>query len=209
LGLTPPADPLATTDSGEAPALFRIFLALLLGLVGTIVTIVVAFLLFESVAAGPSGLPSIVGFAVASAILGGLLEIAQIVLIATGFRTLSKFNEAFSTPSKMAWFGIVAVLLFDVAVAEALSASGSGSPTTDLGYFLALFVFAGIFAIIGAVGVLVGFWRMGSEYEVGRMKAGVVLSFFPFLDIIGYGLLLSGSFRIWRMAVRRQTAGPL
>ena len=153
---------------------FRIFVAVLLGLVAVVTVLVILPIEVSALASAPPttvGTPAISQyFEVLEAItfVGIALGAAQLYLLATGFGMLAGGDEEFRTPATMIWVGFVGVIVVSVAV---LTEFGGGFALLGL---LAIVVGA-IFAGVGGIGVLIGFWRMGVTYEVGRMKLAVIL----------------------------------
>jgi hypothetical protein len=55
---------------------------------------------------------------------------------------------------------------------------------------LALLLLAGIIALVGFIGTLVGIWRLGDRYGNSLFKIGAVLLIIPYVNIIGQILIL-------------------
>ncbi|MFY9717385.1 MAG: DUF973 family protein [Thermoplasmata archaeon] len=183
---------------------FRIFVAVLLGLVAVVTVLVILPIEVSALASAPPttvGTPAISQyFEVLEAItfVGIALGAAQLYLLATGFGMLAGGDEEFRTPATMIWVGFVGVIFVSVAV---LTEFGGGFALLGL---LAIVVGA-IFAGVGGIGVLIGFWRMGVTYEVGRMKLAVILLCIPYVDALGYAFLLRGTYLVWKRLARESS----
>jgi hypothetical protein len=55
-----------------------------------------------------------------------------------------------------------------------------------------LFVVA-IVLLIGAIGLLIGIWRLGTRYQEGLLKVAAILLILPVLNIVGFVLILVAS----------------
>ena len=154
--------------------------------------------------------------------LGALtaVDLATLVLLRVSFRSLAPLDRRFSAPATLAWvalFGAVLVLigagLLLVGLYQAVSCVGSGNPLTRGCLFTGVFVgglglaiVGGITALVGAIGILIGIWRLGSRYDESLFKVGAILLIFPLVNIVGAILMLVAS-RSARQKVEAM-AGP-
>ena len=97
--------------------------------------------------------------------------------------------------------GLVAIISLEISILNC-AAGARPIPTTcvtDLGALLGgvvLLLIAGILALVGYIGVLVGIWRLGTRYDESMFKVAAVLIIFPYLNIVGVILLLLGTRRV-------------
>ena len=53
-----------------------------------------------------------------------------------------------------------------------------------------LVVVGAIVYVVGLIGIWLGLWRLGTRYNTSLFKIGMVLIIFPFLDIVGFILII-------------------
>jgi hypothetical protein len=141
------------------------------------------------------------------AALGGVGFILGIVVLwyfLRTFRTLAPGDEEFKTPATLALLAIIAVVLAAVltvallaVLVQAITCAGNGNAISvsciNVNALLALAVLVLILAIVaiaGAIGILLGIWRLGTRYDQSGFRIGAILLIFPFLNIVGYILIL-------------------
>ncbi len=137
----------------------------------------------------------------------GLFEFVVVALFYLGFRNLAPQDRRFSTPAKLALLLLVAIAVVLAALIPLLAAlntletcvSSAGTNSTaaaacisggSLLAVLGVVLVAGIVALVGYIGLLIGVWRLGSRYQSPYFKAGAILLIFPILNIVGGVLIL-------------------
>ncbi|MGP8072816.1 MAG: DUF973 family protein [Thermoplasmata archaeon] len=134
-----------------------------------------------------------------------LVELLVILFTWGAFRKLAAFDRRFSTPSKLTFLLAIALLVVIAVLYPVLTQLGSAvtcvNSTTNstaavscipgtLAVLILLVGVAGILALVGYIGLLIGLWRLGTRYDNGLFKAGSILSIFPFLNFVGAILIL-------------------
>jgi uncharacterized membrane protein len=146
-------------------------------------------------------------FFVAVAGAGLVLTIVELLFYRSAFRTLAPIDSRFSSPATFVLVLLIAVVLIVLigaglllAIYQAVQCAGSGNPLTtscvDTGTLLglvALFAVAGIVALIGYIGLMLGIWRLGTRYDETTFKVGAILIIIPLLNLIGVILILVGA----------------
>lgn len=194
-------------------ALSNVNLAAIIGLVGTVLSIVELFftrvssLINVTTAGSGTSLSldlSALYFLVAVGGLGLILTLLELWFYRQAFRTLARQDGRFSTPSSLVLAAIVALVIVVVTafalvgvVYQAILCAGSGNPITsrclNVGALVGLAAVLGIAAIvllIGGIGLLIGIWRLGTRYGEGMFKVGAIFLIIPLLNIVGLVLIL-------------------
>jgi hypothetical protein len=203
----PPASP--AQRASERDALLYIMIGALMLLVGAAASLVVSLggtLGLDVVTTSSSGVGvSFTGLFLAIALASVLVELIVVFLTYTAFHRLAAFDPRFSMPAKLAFLLGIAVVIIAALLYPLLeqlnstitclnNASNStitpgASPATCISGALAgligLLIIAGILALIGYIGLLIGIWRLGHRYDDGLFKAGAILAIFPLLNLIG------------------------
>jgi hypothetical protein len=140
----------------------------------------------------------------AVSLVGLVLTLLELYFYRQGFRTLSLHDPRFSTPST----SVLVLLVSLVIVAggamwalyllyQAVQCSGVGHSLTlscieagGILNVLGLVAIAGISALVGYLGLLLGIWRMGNRYHDGLFKAGAILLIIPLLNFVGLILII-------------------
>jgi len=201
----------------DSSSLSRVAIAAILALVAQLLGIVI--LTFNnvsgllSVSTSSSGsrisLPSPwvwVGYLLAAAALG----LSELLLLRGAFYGLAEVDRRFSTPASLATVALVGIVLiflglglFLEALYSAVACAGSGVsvPSSCLltsGFWggVALLGIGALLALVGYIGVLIGFWRLGARYGDSWFKVGAVLLIIPYINIIAALLILSAARRV-------------
>ncbi len=145
------------------------------------------FGLFLGGASGHSGLqPALafgsLGILVIVAGVGVVLALVSIILLFRGFRMLKAKSAGIGIGATGILLEIVGVVLGGIL--SSLSSLGAG------GVYALIGIIGYIIAFIGAIIVLVGFWRIGSAYDSTLLKVGAVL--YLLISIVGVILLYIG-----------------
>jgi Protein of unknown function (DUF973)/zinc-ribbon domain len=153
-------------------------------------------------------------FLAISLLVGEALAVATYFMLWSGFRKLSRVSYDFSTPSKLTFLLLIAgpiilIALFALVeyllgVVEPLLAQAGSAPVSpppslvsDLLSLFAIIIVLAIVALVGLIGgVILGLWRTGSRYSKDMIKAAAILVIFPYVDIVGYILVLIGTHQI-------------
>jgi len=204
---------LAATRARNAQALKDIQWAALLGLVGFVLGLVSdsvqSFASFVSVRSTSNGpVLSLANQAVFAAFLvtGLALALVGFLLYGRAFRTLRDEERGFSTPASLAVVAVIGLvlvmaglLLFLVAIAQAIACAGTGNPLTSscvlTGTFwdgVALLIVGLIVLLVGYIGILIGIWRVGTRFDNSLFKVGAILLIIPYLSVVGEILILVG-----------------
>ena len=136
-----------------------------------------------------------------------LIAVAGMYFYSKSFKELmEKDNRGFSFPHTSAliliFIGVVLGLLYFVllsTIASFTTSTATSGPPSGFGTMIAILGLMGIFGIIAlvcAIGVLIGQWRVGSEYNSDLIHIGVILSIIPVLSVIGSILFFIASSKI-------------
>jgi len=202
-----------TFGPADHAALSDVFLAAMIALIGIVLSVAELFAsaasnLFNATSAGTG---SSVTVDVTALYVAAALGAAGVVLFLLGvwfyrraFRTLAAQDTRFSTPATLTLVLFIAVVLLIVVLVavfavlfQAVQCAGSGNAITSaciaagtvLGLIAAGFVLL-IVMLVGAIGLLIGIWRLGTRYNEGLFKAGAILLIFPVLNLVGIILIL-------------------
>lgn len=145
-------------------------------------------------------------------LIGGLiLQLLMIIMYTISFRSLRRVDPSFGAPFGLALCGSIGVLLmfagFGGFFAAVLSlatcvgnaaSAGTANTCASIGIsgvfaLLALVAIGGLLALVGWIGIVLGFWRMGRRYDSGLLKAGGILYIIPFAAAIAPFLTLFGT----------------
>ncbi|MEM3830435.1 MAG: DUF973 family protein, partial [Conexivisphaerales archaeon] len=117
------------------------------------------------------------------AIIGLIVCVAALIELRSAFSALSNYSQGFSRPAVMIVIMIagVSVILFYLGVifaefnAYSGTSFGNGLPAISffqlVVYGLILSVAAGLFLLIGFIGLTLGLWRIGRRYGMSTIKA--------------------------------------
>jgi hypothetical protein len=150
--------------------------------------------------------------------LGGsaLVELVTLVLLWLAFASLRTVDDRFRSPATLTLLAVIALPIAALGAAlllQGLVGTTCTNPTASnpggcsfgagVGPGIALVVVGAILALIGVIGgVLIGLWRVGTRYNQDTMHVAVILSIFPFLQIIGWILILVGVRNAMRASAR-------
>lgn len=142
-------------------------------------------------------------FLIVASGLSLVFTLLELIFYRSAFRTLTPVDPQFKTPSTLVLvLLIMLVLIFVLAIgiflelASAITCAGAGNPlssnclnfNTVLGLAGGLGI-AGIVALIGYIGLVLGIWRLGTRYGEAMFKIGAILSVIPLLNIVGVILI--------------------
>jgi hypothetical protein len=194
----------------DSIAIGKIKMFALIGIIGIALSLIVPAVFgfgFASMFTITSGVPSVGGLLFISeivAIVGFLIGFVSIMLVRSGFKTLSAVDRGFSTPSTLvlaffAGLGLFAIA-FVVLLVFFLGLAGSPTPGTiptsafgEILTALALFIIGGIAALIGVIGLILGLWRAGERYDETILKVGGILFIIPYVDFVAPILVFIGA----------------
>jgi len=140
----------------------------------------------------------------AAVVVIAVLTVAEIILLRSGYRALSRVSPAFSTPTRLlvpaiaGWVLIaISALLFLAIGPGFIGCASVSSCLYEAGVDIALGLLGvgGLCALVGIVGMVVGAWRLGNRYGSPLLKVGAVLWIFPYASVVGSLLLLWGTTR--------------
>ncbi|MGI0132671.1 MAG: DUF973 family protein [Thermoplasmata archaeon] len=217
-----PMPALSDTRAVERAATHGLRIAVILNLLGVLLSLVVpqvvgAFLgganpFSAAVPFGPAALVThwiyLTGALVATGFFVGAVSWWW---VRRGFRSMDGVDRAFGTPATLVTLGLVGLVLLGLAFFAFLGevgslvqctppiSSNSTVPPGCLGpavgaiLLTAGLLFVGaIIALVGLIGYILGMWRFGERYHETLIQAGAIMTIFPFLNVIGYILLLVG-----------------
>ena len=180
--------------------------AMLVYLVGFLVTVVGYFLGFAPLLAAGSSHSSLASTAsllifVSVMIVGIIVTIVALLLIRSGFKMLATTDSGYGIGALGALLELIGLAFFFLAAVVALvglaslssSTSGFGALAAFAGTLLAmlgLFALGALLAFIGVVLILVAFWRVGSKNNSSLIKIGAI--FYLLFGLIGVLLLYIG-----------------
>ncbi len=139
--------------------------------------------------------------------VGYLIAAVSFGFLRAGFARLRGFDRRFTSTPAFAVVAIVGFLLlaggllaFASAVVAMFRCAGGVTPIPtsciSAGSLLGsagLLVLGGVVLLVGAIGTIIGIWRLGDRYDDGLFKAGAILLIF--IGIVGAILLLVGVIR--------------
>ena len=64
-----------------------------------------------------------------------------------------------------------------------------------------------LLALIGLIGIWLGLWRLGTRYDTVLFKVGMVLSIFPYINLVGYILIIIAAWGVRKRAMARSAPG--
>ncbi len=164
---------------------------------------------------GPSGDAYVLGYLAA----GTVLEVVGLLLLRSTFGALTPNAPQFLWPERftlLTFVGLAVIVagfgLLLASLARAVACAGSGNPipascllTAEFGGSLALLVAGAVLAVVCAVGILIGIWRVGTWFDNPILQVGAVLLLIP---VAGTVVLLIASRReIERRSAARAAAG--
>jgi hypothetical protein len=170
----------------------------ILGIIGSFAGVIPA-VTGQSMAAGTSA--SLPTAYLALTIVAIIFAITALLFMRSGFKILKGINARYGIGVMGTTLeiiggilvGIGVILLIGVVLA-AYSASTTGSSAVGYGLssigILGLIGIGAIIAFVGVILTMVGFWRIGSDYNDGTIKVGAILYFI--INIIGVILLYFG-----------------
>lgn len=136
---------------------------------------------------------------------GGLfIGIVGFVFFFLGFRSIRRGAPDFGAPTTLMLIGLIGYLFMALgsvviigAIISAINAATSspGTASFALGAVLGgigLIGLGAILGLIGVIGLVLGNWRAGKRYDEGSVRVGSILTFIPFVSIVGFILLLVG-----------------
>lgn len=211
----PPTGPWGAASFGPSDevALSHVTTAVILGLVGIVLSLVVEFAspvvsIFDvttvgsgsSVSLSPSAL-LLVGTLLT---VGVALTMAELWFYRRAFLALAGGDPRFRTPSRLVLLALISIAIVVVAafgffaiVYQAVVCSGAGNPISTvcvnvgaLLAFLVVLLCCVVGLVVGYIGLLVGIWRLGTRYGEDMFKVGAVLLIFPVLNFVGAILIL-------------------
>ena len=183
-----------STGIGKLRTAMLIYLvAFVLSLVGYILGVAVASSPVASLGGtSPStAIPFLILF-----IIVMVLAIVALFFIRSGFSALASNNRKYGIGATGALIELVGAILFIVAVGviiASVAAATTGGFGAAIGGGLAGLAFFGIGGILGFVGTImlvVGFYRIGSDYNSTAVKVGAI--FYILFSLIGVILLYVG-----------------
>jgi|BEDMetMinimDraft_2_1075160.scaffolds.fasta_scaffold00230_7 hypothetical protein len=144
-----------------------------------------------------------------SLIIDGIVYIIYLILIRYGFKSLAKVKPIVKIGYTGTTLFLVSIILYIIAFIlmalyglSYLSASGNingnstgFSPFRNVGLVLVGLGLIGLGGLIGFIAfilIIVGFYRIGSIYNVGLLKVGAILLIIPIANIISPFLLYFG-----------------
>ncbi|MGA8542604.1 MAG: DUF973 family protein [Thermoplasmata archaeon] len=205
--------PSAASRDADLRALSRVSWAAVIGLLAAVVSLVSLFghseqtLISINTNGGTTALfldASTLYLLAATAGVGVVLAILELILYRTAFHALAPRDSRFSTPSKLTLLAVVALVLIAfvglallVVLYQAIACAGAGNAITSAclsftaaGGLILLLLLGGLLAVIGYIGLLIGIWRLGTRYGDSMFKVATILLIIPVLSIVGLILIL-------------------
>jgi uncharacterized membrane protein len=195
-----------------------------IGLASTVLSYVFVFVSVSSlVSVAPAGSGSTVAVPppetwVPLLIAIGVFAAVYLLIYRSAFENLSTVDDRFRTPRLLVSVAIAGVLVVLVGIGllletlrQAAECAGAGNPIhpacismSALSGAVGLLVVGAILALLGAIGLLLGIWRVGSRYDRDLFKVGAILLIIPYVNLVGYALILWESHSVQRTL---ETAG--
>ncbi len=203
-------------------------LAAILGFIAVIISIALPYVDRVSVAdASGFGIKVLTG-AVVNALLvlvvvAGALALVQYLLFGRSFATLASVDPRFRTPSRLSWVAVVGIAIAIGSAAWILYQAGQlaacanyvtpiPSSCIHVGPLVAgagLIAVGAILALVGIIGIWLGLWRLGTRYGTVLFKIGMVLSIFPYLNLIGTILIFIAAWNVRKRAMSCTVPGTI
>jgi hypothetical protein len=160
-------------------------------------------------------------------VVGVLISAVAYFFAFLGFRSLREVDYRFSTPSSLSIVAMVGFILVAGGLAAYIPAlsllsncvganpgnvqiactSEINQAAADLLTGVALLGLGALIALIGWIGALIGFWRVGTRYNDTLPKIGAILLIFPYVAIVGAILLFVGASKAKKMVESQPTTG--
>jgi len=215
----PPAGfgPFPPSPSRDREALGWVHWASVVALVGSVESI--AWVVWDAVQSSGSGpawglwFTSVGQVELAACFLvavGFAFGLVEFVFLRRAFVALRSVEPRFGSPATSATVALVALPIVALGAALVLAGlartlscsnipSGVDCVATSSPAFLAgagLVFLGGITLVIGALGVLIGVWRLGTRYSESRFQVGAILLLVPFLAPVGWVVILLGAGKV-------------
>jgi hypothetical protein len=211
-----PGGPSALRADIDGPVLSDIFTAGALLLIGVVLSLIGPDLIGTGLGPAVSfSANSSSGFSASAltdlliVLVAGLaLTILAYIKFRQAFARLRGVDTQFRTPATLCLLAIIGLILLlptlvallEIATALVNCAGTSGvvpqsclNSTGELLGVAGLLLIAGVLALIGYIGTLVGIWRFGNRYNETMFRIGAILLIIPYLNAIGAILLMIGA----------------
>lgn len=211
----------------DREAMDNVQLASILALVGVVVSLILPYAfgysLFGSLNTRSSySSVNVVVALMAVYVVAVAFVIAQYWFFRKAFRALAPTDGGMRTPASLAILPVIGLIVllggFLWILAQAYHAVQCANGVTPIpsscftgGLLLGaagILAIGAIVALVGVIGVWLGLWRMGTRYSQSMFKIGMILTIFPFLDIVGYILLILASREVRSKLAPRSPALP-
>ncbi len=210
----------------DVGAMRWVLVASILGLVAFAITIALPTILGVALSSlSASGLKvfttTVVTTLVVVVAVSGVFSVVQYFLYGRSFAALVPTDPRFRTPSRLSWLAIAGVIIAIGGIAWVLYVAGdivscaagvtpvpSSCITAYTGRLVAgvaITLVGGLLGLVGLIGIWLGLWRLGTRYDAALFKVGMVLSIFPYLNLVGYILLAIAAGGVLKRARGRAT----
>lgn len=136
--------------------------------------------------------------------LGFILQVTSLIFLRSGFKYLVQAGKdvktgltgstLFLVSVPLLFVGVVVILVYLIRVLPLISQNS----TPTLSYLTPIFggvvlvVLGGLVALVGLIMVLIGLYKVGSQYGEGLIKVGAILTIIPYLDLVAPFLIFFG-----------------
>ena len=208
-----PQQPTPETAQREAKVFGKLRLFGILGMAGAVLGILVLlsgnFLIL--LAAGRGAAQAAGGVLIFDAVIL-IAELAtgvySIVVIRSAFRLLSAVDPRFHTPASLVTIFIAGLIFVFPPILLIITLGSATAPASlTAGVLLAvglLIIVGAVLVILGAIGLLLGLWRVGTRYNDSLFKIAAICYLIPFLSIVSSILIYVSSTSF----LRRWSGGP-
>ena len=224
-GAAPSTEPWGPVDAGS---MRWILLAAILGFVAYAVTIALPAIMGIALSnLNTTGLhafsTTVVSALIAVAAVAGAFSALQYFLYGRAFAALAPNDRRFRTPARLSWVAIAGVIIAIGAVAWVLYLFGGivscaagvvPIPSSCISPYTGRLIGAAGIALLGAlltliglIGIWLGLWRLGTRYDAVLFKVGMVLSIFPYINLVGYILIIIAAWGVRQRAMARSAPG--
>ncbi len=136
--------------------------------------------------------------------LGAIFGFVGLCFYLIAFRALAPGDGRFKTPATLTLMALISVVLalglsiaLVVVLVQSISCTGAEAAISStclnfgaLAVLFGLLLVVAIVALIGCIGLLIGIWRLGTRFDESGFHVGAILVIFPFVNVLGYVLIL-------------------
>jgi Protein of unknown function (DUF973)/zinc-ribbon domain len=207
-----PAGAPVTYSNIDRVALQKLRTFALIGIIGIVLAVASLFTsnitglaMVSTVSGAISGAVTRAVIGVIVGIIGFALGIYALLKARSAFKDLMTVDREFRTPAQLVLAFFIGMVLFILALIAALGVAFAAAANYAAGssivsgavvgaalILLAFLVIGGICFLLGAIGIILGLWRVGNRYGNDLIKIGGILYIIPVVDIVAPILVYIG-----------------